>query len=237
MFRLLPGSYFTKQYDREKLEIIMNKRNKYYYIVFIAVCFLIYGNTIYHNFTLDDKIVISENENVQRGWKAIPSIFTHTTDYGFVENKEGTAYRPVTLMSYAVEIGMFGPKPGVHHFFNLLFYTILCLLIYYLLSEILFPNKNKLFSVFITLLFIIHPIHTEIVSNIKSRDEIFSFIFFILSIIFLFRYFKAKKLYKIGVSILFYCLSLFSKENAVTFIFIFPLLDFRNPTIASPSSL
>lgn len=198
-------------------------KNKYLYIFFIALCFLIYGNTINHDFALDDKIVISENKNVQRGFAAIPSIFTHTTDFGYVDSKEGTAYRPIPLMSYAIEIGIFELKPAVHHFFNILFYTILSLLIYFLLSQFIFPDKHKLLSVFITTLFIIHPLHTEVVSNIKSRDEIFSFLFFVLSIIYLFKYYNVKKVLYWIFSVLFYSLSLFSKENALIYIFLIPL--------------
>ncbi|MCD4681292.1 MAG: tetratricopeptide repeat protein, partial [Bacteroidales bacterium] len=141
----------------------------------------------------------------------------------YVDNKEGTAYRPIPLMSYAIEIGIFGLKPAVHHFFNILFYTILSLLIYFLLSQFIFPDKNKLLSVFITTLFIIHPLHTEVVSNIKSRDEIFSFLFFVLSIIYLFKYYDVKKVLYWIFSVLFYVLSLFSKENALIYILIIPL--------------
>ncbi len=201
----------------------MQNKNKYLYILFIAICFLLYGNTINHDFTLDDKLVISENKNVQKGFSAIPSLFTHTTDFGYVDNQEGTAYRPITLMSFAVEIGVFGLKPGVHHFFNLLFFTALCLLIFFLLSQYVFPHKHRLLSVFITILFIIHPIHTEVVSNIKSRDEIFSFLFFVLSIIFLCKYYNVKRVLHWILSVLFFTLSLFSKENAIIYILIIPI--------------
>ncbi len=196
-----------------------------YSIITIFVIFL-YGNTFNHNFVVDDKIVVSDNKNVQKGISAIPSIFTHTTFYGFVEGNADKTYRPVTLSSLALEIEIFGMKAGVHHFFNVLYYLILCILLYYFLKKYLLVDYNKLFSFLVTLLFVIHPIHTEVVCNIKSRDEILCFIFLVVSLIFLFKYLKTKKTKLLIISGLFYFIGLFTKETAVTFIILFPLFVF-----------
>lgn len=201
----------------------MMKKDRYIYLFIVVISFMIYGNTISHDYVLDDKMVISENDNVQRGFAAIPSLFTHTTDFGYVDNKEGTAYRPLTQMSYAIEIGVFGLNPSVNHFFNVLYYTILCFLLYFLLSQYIFHHKHKLLSFMITTLFLIHPIHTEVVSNIKSRDEIFSMLFFVVSIVLLFKYNRTGKIFILVISALMYLSSLFSKENAIVFIVLIPL--------------
>lgn len=201
----------------------MLKKDIYPHILIIIVCFLIYGNTINHDFVLDDKIVLKDNRDVQRGFAAIPSIFSHTTDHGYIESDEGTAYRPLTLTSFAIEVGIFGLNPGVHHFFNVLLYALLCVLIFLLLTKFLFPGKHKLFSLMITLLFLIHPLHTEVVSNIKSRDEILSFLFLVISIILLFRYLDYRRIYILILSIVSYTLALFSKENGIVFILVIPL--------------
>jgi hypothetical protein len=76
------------------------------------------------------------------------------------------------------------------------------------------------------LLFIVHPIHTEVVANIKSRDEIFALLFFILA---------CNQLYSTGVktnkSILlasfFFLLALLSKEGTVTLLPIIFLIDYQ----------
>ena len=94
-----------------------------------------------------------------------------------------------------------------------------------LLNQYIF-KKNIYLSFFTALLFIIHPLHTEVVANIKSRDEILSLIFLLLTVQFTFQ-FISKKEKRRGLSLLlasvFYFLALLSKENGLTFIFIIPL--------------
>ena len=216
----------NKNKNRQKTSgnILSSKGLAYFLIAFLIL--VIYGRTVNYDFAVDDKIVISENKNVQSGFQSIPSIFKNTTFHGFVKGDADKTYRPVTLSSYAIEIGIFGLNPGIHHAFNVIYYLLLCILIYYLLSRYMFPAWNKYFPILIALLFALHPIHTEVVSNIKSRDEILCFMFFLTSLLLLFKYLSQKKFYFYLLSLLSYCFSLFSKETSVTFILLFPLFLF-----------
>ena len=74
-----------------------------------------------------------------------------------------------------------------------------------------------------TLLFIVHPIHTEAVANIKGRDEIMSMLFSLLALYSSLRFMDAgnKKWLIVGLS--GYFLGLLSKENAITFLAVIPL--------------
>jgi tetratricopeptide (TPR) repeat protein len=68
-----------------------------------------------------------------------------------------------------------------------------------------------------------HPIHTEVVANIKGRDEIMAFSLLLLTLIFILRYISSQKPKElIGVAG-FYFLALLAKENAITWLAIFPL--------------
>jgi TolA-binding protein len=78
----------------------------------------------------------------------------------------------------------------------------------------------------ITLLFAAHPIHTEAVANIKGRDEILNFIFLMLSLTYIIRYFDQDKKKYFIFSIASFFLSLMCKEMAVTFLAIIPLTIF-----------
>jgi protein O-mannosyl-transferase len=81
---------------------------------------------------------------------------------------------------------------SLRHLNNVLFFSVLVLLIFGLLSQHLFIQNQDL-AFLGALLFAIHPIHTEVVANIKSRDEIFSMIFICLTFIFSFRFAEGKK--------------------------------------------
>jgi Tfp pilus assembly protein PilF len=202
------------------------KNNFIVCLIFVIAGLILYSNTMSHDFVGDDKIVLSKNKNVQRGISAIPSIFQHSTYFGFVsdEKKADQTYRPATLSTYAFEVTLMqGAKPGGHHFFNVLYYGLLCFLIYYFLSQYAFKDRNNLFSFIIAFLFLLHPIHTEVVSNIKSRDELLCFLTFMLSLILLFRYLNTKDVKALIGSIGVYFICLFTKETAVTFVALFPL--------------
>jgi hypothetical protein len=52
------------------------------YIVIVAFCFAIYGNTLWNEFALDDTMVLTQNEFVKSGVSGIPKIFKYDTFIG-----------------------------------------------------------------------------------------------------------------------------------------------------------
>jgi hypothetical protein len=86
-----------------------------------------------------------------------------------------------------------------------------------------FRNYPAWFPALAVLLFIAHPIHSEVVANIKSRDEILSLIFATLALQYLWSFMKDGKSLKMVLSVFFYSVSLFSKESSITFLALFPL--------------
>ena len=76
------------------------------------------------------------------------------------------------------------------HIVNVFLYAFTILLIYFVLVTYLFPNAMDM--VFVAcLLFTVHPLHTEVVANIKSRDEILSLLFIFLTLRSAFEYIKS----------------------------------------------
>ena len=110
----------------------------------------------------------------------------------------------------------------LRHVNNVLFYTLAILLIYAMLRNHLFSQYPDMAFV-ATLLFCAHPIHTEVIANMKSRDEIFSIIFIALTFITIFKYSETKELRYIIWSGVNYFLALLSKEYAVTLVGVIPV--------------
>gem|GEM_PF-5271393 len=200
------------------------------YLLIIVTVALLYGRTAWYDYALDDKIMITENANVQKGIKAIPDIFSHTTFYGFknYEYKTDKVYRPLPLSLYALEISCWGMNPGVHHILNVAWYALLCCVLYLLLSKYWFSGHSKWVAAGMIFLYLIHPVHSEVVCNIKSRDEILCFAMFALSLLFLMYACNAptnrRNALCLWTGAVFYLFSLLSKETAVSFILIFPLV-------------
>ncbi len=202
----------------------------YYIIGFLA--FIIYSNTLFLNYALDDRMVIFENTFVKQGLKGIDNIFSTDSFEGFFGKKnnllEGGRYRPLSIAGFAIEYKIFGKNPFVGHLGNILIYILICLLLYDLL-RILFKDRDpkqkwlKSIPFLVAVIFTVHPIHTEVVANIKGRDELLSLLF---SLACLYIFVSKTKLHLAYKSILIFAtflLALLSKENAITFIAVIPL--------------
>ena len=74
-----------------------------------------------------------------------------------------------------------------------------------------------------TMIFLAHPTHTEVGANIKSRDEIMSLLFALLSFSALLNYLKRGGTLPLLMSGIWFWLSLASKESTVTFLGVVPL--------------
>lgn len=197
------------------------KLQKIYPIILLIVAFLQYSNTLNHEFAWDDKIVIEENPRVQKGVSGIQDLFIKYNSK-FRNDKYG--YRPIVLSSFALDISIGGKKnPGFHHWMNVLYYAFLSFILFVFLKR-LFSKYDPFFAFIITLLFTLHPLHTEVVANIKSRDEIFSLIFSVLSFISLLQFIQTKKWWYLLFVALSYLLAYLSKENAILILFVYPII-------------
>jgi tetratricopeptide (TPR) repeat protein len=198
-----------------------------------AIGFLLYANTFTHDYTLDDAIVITNNMYVEDGLSGIPGILSKDTFYGFFKEEgkaqlvAGGRYRPLTLIMFAVEVQLFGQRPVVGHLFNALYYGLTVVVLYLLMLQLFRPQKNAPKAYFIALatalLFAVHPLHTEVVANIKGRDEIIALLGSIAALYFSIRAMREKNMrFQILAGGLFF-LGLMAKENAITFLAVVPL--------------
>lgn len=181
--------------------------------------FLIYWNTLYNKYSLDDHLVIEENALVQQGFSGIPEILT--APYA---QEEGLSYgyRPIVKLSYAIEYGVFGENPGINHLFSVLFFALAMVVLFLVLKRI-FHGSNPLFPLIIVLLYAANPLHTEIVASLKNRDEVFMLLFAFLALYQAFKFTDSGKYIRLVYTGLFFLLSLLSKNTAFPFLFIIPL--------------
>lgn len=203
---------------------INRKKNKLFSLVIFSFAFLLYLNTVGNGYVLDDDVVYLKNKDVQAGISGIKSILSHSFIYGFTGHND-QSYRPVVLILFAIEKQFFGNNPHTGHFINVLLFAFSCLLLYNLLKRLL-GSSLPLLPAVAALLFAAHPIHTEAVSNIKGRDDILNFIFFVLSLTYLLRHIDESRKKYFYLSVLFFFLALLCKEMAVTFLAVIPLTIF-----------
>ena len=210
--------------------------NQHNHIWIIAILgFILYANTLFHDFTIDDAIVITDNMFTTKGLSGIPGILQYDTFYGFFKEAgkanlvAGGRYRPFTLIMFAMEYQLFGNTPFIGHFINILLFILTGVVLYKLLLLFFKENANEKtdFLAFIaTILFIAHPIHVEAVANIKGRDEIMALLGSLSATYFIFKYFDEKQVKNLFLAGLLYFIAIMSKENTITFLGIIPLALF-----------
>jgi len=218
---------------KEKITLSGSWNPKFHMIAIFAFAFCLYANTLSHDYTQDDAIVIYDNMFTQQGIQGIPGILKYDTFYGFFKEEgkaklvSGGRYRPFTLIMFALEWEIFGRNPFISHLINIILYGFLGIVLYKLLS-LLFKlkrdDKTKIaFVVLTTLLYISHPIHTEAVANIKGRDEILSMLGSLLALWAILKYHDGSSRKYLFLSVISFFIALMSKENAITFLAIIPL--------------
>jgi len=181
---------------------------------------VLYLNTLHHGFVLDDFSVILENRITKQGLKAIPQIFSSSYRSGYYLGTD-ELYRPIPKSIFAISWNWFGENPLPLHLLNIVLYGITGILLFNF-CYLLFPNL--IFSFVASMLFMFHPIHTEVVANIKSVDEILSLMLCISACIFLIRYVQTKNITAMVATSVCFFAALLSKESSITFLAIFPLL-------------
>lgn len=215
-----------KQFQQKSKTPVEHKpsRKKFlvYYVFIFLVAFVAYSNTFNHGYVLDDFSVIKENFVVKQGTAGISTILKTGYRYGYW-NSPDNLYRPLPLIMYAIEWQIWPDNPTPGHVINVLLFGLLCVLLFKLLQK-LFAGYSVLLPMLATLIFALHPIHTEVVANIKSRDEILAFLFTVGSILLLLAYIEKKTTSKLVAALFLYLLALLSKESAITFLAIIPFL-------------
>lgn len=194
-------------------------------IIIGLIAFLLYSNTMNFGYVLDDSAAIVENQFVKKGIAGIPDLLK--TDFWHFSHLRLGYYRPLALITFAIEQQFFSGNPQISHFVNVFIYAFIAYILFIVLSR-LFKTRNFLFPLIISLFFIAHPVHTEVVANIKSRDELLSFLNVLLMLWFSLKYVDSRKIINLFISLLFFYLALLSKETALVAILFLPaILYFR----------
>src|SRR3989338_10864587 len=139
---------------------------------FFLISFLIYGSALNNDFVLwDDHYLIVGNPIVKEIslWSLKEAFKTFDPEL----------YIPATLMSYQIDHLLWGMNPFGFHLTNLVLHTMNALLVMMFLFLLL---RNVHLSLFVGLLFLVHPLHTEAVAWASARKDVLSSFFFLLSV-------------------------------------------------------
>ncbi|MEI6207185.1 MAG: tetratricopeptide repeat protein [Desulfuromonadales bacterium] len=127
----------------------------------------------------------------------------------------GDYYRPLTFVSFILDVNLFGYSAPAFHIVNLTFHTANALLVYYLTHLLISdePTGNNRAPFIAALLFALHPVNTEAVMWIAARTDLLCCFFFLLALIVVF---QRQNIFRSALAIFMFALmSLLAKESSV----------------------
>lgn len=121
----------------------------------------------------------------------------------------------------------------VNHLMNVLYFMLLCLIVYEVLAMLFTKFQGtkwyQSLAFVATVLFALHPIHTEAVANVKGRDEIFAMLGAMAALWCALKYVDKRSWWLLLLELLAITFGLFSKENTITFLAVVPLALYFYP--------
>ncbi len=184
--------------------------------------FALYINTFGHQYALDDIAAVGQNLFVKKGIAGIPDLLR--TEFWHFSNISLGYYRPLSLITFALEQEYFKDNPNISHMINAGLYGLTGLVIGVLLQKWL--TNQTITAFLIGLVFMAHPLHTEIVANIKGRDEILSFLFIALMLLAYWRYLETKEWGWIAGACVSLYLAFLSKESSIVSLGLIPAMQY-----------
>ncbi|TSC57950.1 MAG: hypothetical protein Greene041662_841 [Candidatus Peregrinibacteria bacterium Greene0416_62] len=200
----------------------------------IGLCLLlpiaVYAQSLGNGFvTWDDRLLIVDNPIVHGlSWSNIRAAFT---------SYDPELYIPLTLLSYQVNYMIGGLEPFGYHLGNLMLHVGNGVLVFLLLRRLICSGRSRSsatdqshhcdwWAVSFSLLFAIHPLHTEAVVWAAARKDVLSTFFFLWTVLFYLQSRGDQKMRKkYWWSVVAFSLALLSKVSVITWPLMLPLMD------------
>ncbi len=162
-----------------------------------------YANVYGNGFLLDDEFLLQKNRFIT-DWEYFGRIFTSSSTMG--AGGQDSFYRPMQTLAYFIVHQIFGLRPWAFHALNVLLHVLNAFLIFKLGTERLKVSAPFIFAA--TLLWALHPVHTEAVTYLSATADPLHSAFMLLGLLAFPRMWLAS---------LYFIAGLLSKESAIVF--------------------
>ncbi len=182
----------------------------------ILAALLAYANAWPDALVHDDKFFAGTERLAE--WADIPRFFTE--DLWAATGMESGFYRPVLLLTLALESRIYDAWLAGYHLDNILLHLLVTLTVYGFLRQVLRiaadpgPSSN-LYPLLAALVFAVHPVHTEVVNSIYNRSEMLVALSGIGGLWWFLHFLETRPGWSWSGLSLCYLFALFSKESAM----------------------
>jgi protein O-mannosyl-transferase len=214
-----------KKNDNEQCGVwlwLERRRENYILPVLSLIAIAVFANTLGHNFVYDDHYLIEWNHALH-DWRYFTKLFVESHSYDVpwlnMDAMSLDYYRPFTRMLFALAFQAFGLRTTCWHLLSVSIFTGIVLLAFVVMKQM---SKSRAVAIVGSLLFIVHPIHSEAVSWINCLVELLHALFFLGAFVLYFQIqiesedAKRNRIFFIG-SVTLFIAALFSKETALCF--------------------
>lgn len=166
-------------------------------LILIAAVFALYRPSLDYGFVWDDQIYVVQNPAVQ-DWSYAAEAFTSpATTWSANAEYNLAAWRPLRNISYLIDHSLYGLNPMGYHLTNILLHGIAAVLLYLLILRLvqlcrhdndaapaeLTAKRTSLAALAGAAFWAVHPVQTEVVAWIKSRDDLLGTCFFFAALL------------------------------------------------------
>lgn len=205
--------------------MISTKENYREVCILIFITLISYFNSLFNGFVWDDNIFILKDSAI-KDFKVSELLFSVANGMEFI---------PAHSLSLAIDHFLWGFNPFGFHLTNILIYISSVITLYFVIINIPINNLDKRkVALWTSIVFALHPIHSEPVNFISNRCHLLACLFVLLSLYWFVKWLNCPRHLNISVSLLFFILSLLSKQSAVAFpVFVFAVvLLYKNSNIS-----
>jgi hypothetical protein len=135
------------------------------WIAGLVAC-LVYANALGNAWAIDDTFIVRDNPAVHSVGAALGHFFD--VYWPPQEGARAGLYRPLAIISYALDWALSGGKPWWFHLTNVALHGVVTALVV-LVVWVWLPPAGALAA---GVMFAVHPVHVEAVANVVGRTEI-----------------------------------------------------------------
>lgn len=184
--------------------------------IILAATLTVYAPVKQHPFIhIDDYGYVVNNTHLQHlNWETVKWSFT-TFHYA--------NWDPLTWLSHALDVQLFGMDPGRHHETSMLLHALNAVLLFWLLWK---ATGYVGRSFVVATIFALHPVNVEPVAWVAERKTVLAMVFFLLTLIAYRWYARQPAIGRYLLVALLFAMGLMSKPQIITLPFVLLLWDY-----------
>lgn len=175
-------------------------RNLLVFCLFLVIGFSVYWNSLGNSFQFDDEMVITYNKNI----RTLKNVFNFFINPELISADSNMAkhYRPLVVISYAINYAIGGYNPIGYHFVNIVLHIGTAFLVFLIFKAVSGISQHAVSrteqistrtflpkggwgdyfpALAAGLIFLVHPFNSEAVNYITARFSIMSSFFYLLA--------------------------------------------------------